>query len=38
MGKDELKEVCNRYFFKTVDIPVNRESKMSSFRAFKQGI
>lgn len=37
MGKEELKhEPATRLFFKTVDIPVNRESKMSSFRAFQQ--
>jgi len=37
MGKEELLEsFVTRLFFKTVDIPVNRESKMSSFRAFKQ--
>ncbi|RVT98059.1 1-acyl-sn-glycerol-3-phosphate acyltransferase [Mucilaginibacter limnophilus] len=36
MGKDELLDgVVTRLFFQTVDIPVNRESKMSSFRAFK---
>lgn len=36
MGKDELLDgIVTRLFFKTVDIPVNRESKMSSFRAFK---
>jgi 1-acyl-sn-glycerol-3-phosphate acyltransferase len=37
MGKEELlKGFVTRLFFQTVDIPVNRESKMSSFRAFKQ--
>lgn len=37
MGKAELKdEFVTGIFFKTVDIPVNRESKISSFRAFKQ--
>jgi 1-acyl-sn-glycerol-3-phosphate acyltransferase len=37
MGKDELLQgFVTRLFFQTVDIPVNRESKMSSFRAFKQ--
>jgi 1-acyl-sn-glycerol-3-phosphate acyltransferase len=37
MGKAELEdEFVTGIFFKTVDIPVNRESKMSSFRAFKQ--
>lgn len=36
MGKEELAdEFATRLFFKTVDIPVNRDSKMSSFRAFK---
>lgn len=35
MGKDDLLEgIVTRLFFRTVDIPVNRESKMSSFRAF----
>jgi 1-acyl-sn-glycerol-3-phosphate acyltransferase len=37
MGKDELlKNPVTGMFFKTIDIPVNRESKMSSFRAFKK--
>ncbi len=37
MGKDELTEgIVTSLFFRTVDIPVNRESKMSSFRAFKK--
>lgn len=37
MGKDELlNNFVTRLFFKTVDIPVNRESKMSSYRAFKR--
>jgi len=37
MGKDELLDgFVTGIFFRTVDIPVNRESKMSSFRAFKQ--
>ena len=36
MGKETLKDgIVTGLFFKTVDIPVNRESKMSSFRAFK---
>jgi 1-acyl-sn-glycerol-3-phosphate acyltransferase len=36
MGKDELlKNPVTKLFFETVDIPVNRESKMSAFRAFK---
>jgi 1-acyl-sn-glycerol-3-phosphate acyltransferase len=37
MGKEEL---LNNWalgiFFRTIDLPVNRESKMSSFRAFKK--
>lgn len=37
LGKDELLEnPVTALFFKTIDIPVNRSSKMSSFRAFKQ--
>lgn len=37
MGKDELLEnPVTGIFFRTIDIPVNRESKMSSFRAFKK--
>ncbi|TSJ40613.1 1-acyl-sn-glycerol-3-phosphate acyltransferase [Mucilaginibacter corticis] len=37
MGKDELlNNFVTRLFFKTVDIPVNRDSKMSSYRAFKK--
>jgi len=37
MGKEELLDsFVTRLFFKTVDIPVKRESKMSSFRAFQQ--
>jgi 1-acyl-sn-glycerol-3-phosphate acyltransferase len=36
IGKDSLlKNPVTRIFFQTIDIPVNRESKMSSFRAFK---
>jgi 1-acyl-sn-glycerol-3-phosphate acyltransferase len=36
MGKEELVEgIVTRLFFRTVDIPVNRGSKMASFRAFK---
>ena len=36
MGKQELVDgMVTGIFFKTVDIPVNRDSKMSSFRAFK---
>ncbi|WP_317132978.1 lysophospholipid acyltransferase family protein [Mucilaginibacter rubeus] len=37
MGKQELEEgLVTGLFFRTVDIPVNRDSKMSSFRAFKK--
>jgi len=37
MGKEALKDgVVTGLFFRTVDIPVNRESKMSSYRAFKR--
>jgi len=37
MGKDELLDgFVTGLYFRTVDIPVNRESKMSSFRAFKK--
>lgn len=37
MGKQELADgIVTRLFFRTVDIPVNRDSKMSSFRAFKK--
>jgi 1-acyl-sn-glycerol-3-phosphate acyltransferase len=37
MGKDALlKNPVLKIFFNTIDIPVNRESKMSSFRAFKR--
>ncbi|WP_184541648.1 lysophospholipid acyltransferase family protein [Mucilaginibacter sp. FT3.2] len=36
MGKEELlSNYVLGYFFRTIDITVNRESKMSSFRAFK---
>jgi len=36
MGKQELEdELVTSLFFRSVDIPVNRDSKMSSFRAFK---
>ena len=39
MGKEELTEgLVTSLFFRTVDIPVNRESKMSSFRAYKKGM
>ena len=38
MGKEELlSNFITRLFFKTIDIPVNRESKISSFKAFKKG-
>lgn len=37
MGKEELlKNPVLKIFFQTIDIPVNRESKMSAFRAFKR--
>lgn len=37
MGKEDLtKGLVTRLFFKSVDIPVNRDSKMSAFRAFKK--
>jgi 1-acyl-sn-glycerol-3-phosphate acyltransferase len=37
MGKQELTDgLVTGLFFRSVDIPVNRESKMSSFRAFKK--
>lgn len=37
MGKEELQEgLVTGLFFRSVDIPVNRDSKMSSFRAFKK--
>ncbi len=37
MGKEELlNNMVTRLFFKTVDIPVNRDSKMSSYRAYKK--
>ena len=37
MGKQELEDgLVTGFFFRTVDIPVNRDSKMSSFRAFKK--
>jgi 1-acyl-sn-glycerol-3-phosphate acyltransferase len=39
MGKQELTEgIVTSLFFRTVDIPVNRDSKMSSFRAFKKAM
>jgi 1-acyl-sn-glycerol-3-phosphate acyltransferase len=37
MGKEELKDgLVTGLFFRTVDIPVNRESNISAFRAFKK--
>lgn len=37
MGKHELSEsTVTSLFFRTIDIPVDRDSKMSSYRAFKQ--
>ncbi|MGO1242568.1 MAG: lysophospholipid acyltransferase family protein [Sphingobacterium sp.] len=37
MGKEELlQNPVTRVFFKTIDIPVKRGSKMSSFRAYKK--
>jgi 1-acyl-sn-glycerol-3-phosphate acyltransferase len=37
MGKDELmKNPVLGMFFRTIDIPVSRESKISAFRAFKK--
>lgn len=37
LGKEELiRNPVTKVFFQTIDIPVNRESKMSSFRAFKK--
>lgn len=37
MGKEELlKNPVLKIFFNTIDIPVNRDSKMSAFRAFKR--
>ncbi|MGJ1324522.1 lysophospholipid acyltransferase family protein [Sphingobacterium faecium] len=37
LGKTELlKNPVTRIFFKTIDIPVDRKSKMSSFRSFKK--
>lgn len=37
MGKDELLDnFITGIYFKTIDIPLNRESKMSAFRAFKK--
>lgn len=37
MGKDELlKNPVLKIFFRTIDIPVNRDSRISGFRAFKR--
>lgn len=37
MGKDELlKNPVLKIFFNTIDIPVNRDSKISAYRAFKR--
>jgi len=37
MGKEELLDgFVTGLYFRTIDIPVNRDSKMSSFRAFKK--
>ena len=37
MGKDELlKNPVTKLWFKTIDVPVNRDSKMSAFRAFQK--
>lgn len=37
MGKDELLEnPVLKIFFKTIDIPLNRESRISAFKAFKK--
>lgn len=37
LGKDALLDnPITKIFFKTIDIPINRESKISSYRAFKR--
>src|SRR4051812_1706298 len=37
MGKEELSEsAVTSLFFRTIDVPVNRDSKMSAYRAFKK--
>ncbi len=37
MGKDELlRNYITGIYFRTIDIPVNRQSNMSAFRAFKR--
>jgi len=39
MGKEELTgEAVTNFFFRTIDVPVNRHSKMSSYRAYKKAI
>lgn len=39
IGKVELlNNPVTRIFFKTIDIPVKRESKISAFKAYKQGL
>jgi len=39
MGKEELTgEAVTNFFFRTIDVPVNRDSKMSSYRAYKKAI
>lgn len=38
MGKDELlQNPVLALFFKTIDIPINRHSKISAYKAFKRG-
>lgn len=37
MGKDDLlRNPVTKIWFKTIDVPVNRESKMAAFRAYKK--
>ena len=37
MGKDELlKNPVTKLWFKTIDVPINRDSKISAFRAFQK--
>lgn len=37
LGKDELLDnFITRIFFETIDIPINRNNRMSSYRAFKR--
>jgi 1-acyl-sn-glycerol-3-phosphate acyltransferase len=39
MGKEELTgEAVTNFFFRTIDVPVNRDSKMSSYRAYKKAM